>query len=312
MNPLHIFIALSFVFGALIGSFLNVVVWRIPRGQSVVHPPSACPRCGHRIRPWENIPIISWLCLRARCSGCHLPISWMYPAGEAAVGALYAAIFCNVYFTGLPLETLLPWWWFAGSMLSAARIDAAHRMIPNKITYTGIAAALLIAALLPFSRPVFCQVDSLRFGTAFAEPLIAWLAGLEIPGALRIAAVADVLLGVAAAMLIPGVVALLGNALCRWYARSKGAKKAQVALGWGDVKLMAMTGALLGADSVVYILAGGAMLGGIWGALKMTVNPEFRQSPSLPLAPFLAVPALVWVIAGNWLAMLIRLAMGNV
>ena len=99
-----LFSAFSFILGCCIGSFMNVVVWRLPRGESLVHPPSHCPKCGHAIKPWENIPIISWLCLKARCSNCHLPISIKYPLGEGATGLLFAFLWMRIFKRGLPLE----------------------------------------------------------------------------------------------------------------------------------------------------------------------------------------------------------------
>lgn len=80
------------ILGLAIGSFLNVVVWRVPRGESVVSPPSACPRCGHRIRSRDNVPVLSWLLLRGRCRDCGEPISARYPAVEAATGVLFALL----------------------------------------------------------------------------------------------------------------------------------------------------------------------------------------------------------------------------
>nr|WP_284287167.1 prepilin peptidase [Angustibacter aerolatus] len=80
------------VLGLAIGSFLNVVVWRVPRGESVAHPPSACPRCGHPIRPRDNVPVLGWLLLRGRCRDCGEPISARYPVVEALTGLLFAAV----------------------------------------------------------------------------------------------------------------------------------------------------------------------------------------------------------------------------
>ena len=84
------------VFGACVGSFLNVVVWRLPRGESLWSPPSHCPKCGHAIRAWENVPILSWLFLRGRCSQCGLPISLQYPLVELATMLLFLAVWWRV------------------------------------------------------------------------------------------------------------------------------------------------------------------------------------------------------------------------
>ncbi|OYV76181.1 MAG: hypothetical protein B7Z70_10545, partial [Acidithiobacillus ferrivorans] len=78
--PIPLFLTMVGILGLLLGSFLNVVVYRLPRGASIVHPPSRCPQCGHRLRPWENIPLLSWLILRGRCHACGVRISFRYPA----------------------------------------------------------------------------------------------------------------------------------------------------------------------------------------------------------------------------------------
>src|SRR5881396_4257407 len=83
---------MAFLFGAIVGSFLNVVVWRLPRGESLVHPRSHCPRCATPIRPHHNVPVLSWLVLRGRCAACRAPIPARYPLVEALTGALYVAV----------------------------------------------------------------------------------------------------------------------------------------------------------------------------------------------------------------------------
>lgn len=86
MDGFIVFAVLSFVFGSYIGSFLNVCIWRIPRGESIVWPPSHCPKCGARIRWYQNIPILSWIALRGRCANCRQPISIRYPLVELLGG----------------------------------------------------------------------------------------------------------------------------------------------------------------------------------------------------------------------------------
>jgi leader peptidase (prepilin peptidase)/N-methyltransferase len=322
----HVFISgFSFWLGAVIGSFLNVVVWRVPRGESLVSPGSHCPKCGHEIRPWENIPILSWLFLRGRCSACHQPISWRYPAGEAAVGLLFLFIFIRVDHAFLPLSTLLGWWWFAGAMLSAARIDFEHRFIPNLITYSGIIVALALAACLPDGRPTVAVPQDPEYGAMMTARLVQAIQN-ALPGGIgvRLAAVADCLAGALLGAVLLGAANLAGSAALKaWKRHRKEEGLPEEALGWGDVKLLAMCGAFLGADAVVYILTGGVLLGFLWG-VGMLVVSHFRQKKHadaapegkpghflvLPLAPFLAVPALLWTIAGNWMYLLYLLVSG--
>ncbi len=321
--------AIGFLFGALIGSFLNVVVWRVPRGMSLVRPPSTCPKCGRRIRPWENIPILSWLLLGGKCAGCHLPISWRYPAGEAATGCLYAMIAVHVWQETLPWETLVPWFWFAGSMLSLARIDWEHRVIPNRVTYPGMAAALLCALFLPLSRPALVNPLNPNYGGLLTRPLLAAIRNLPLPEActLRMAAVADCLAGLLLGLLLLGAVYVLGKKALQARNRRKGVEDTPEnteVMGLGDVKMLAMTGAFLGADAVVFLLAGGTLLG---FAIALLANafpkktdkargkaksgkkdaPAKEPNPllaSIPFAPAFAIPALLWTVAGNWLWLL--------
>lgn len=137
--------------GALIGSFLNVVIHRVPAGLSVVSPPSACPGCGTRIRPWDNVPVLSWLVLRGRCRDCAEPISKRYPLVEALTAALFAAV--TVRFGGGELTDL--WALPAFLLLTAlgvalSGIDLDTHRLPNPLVFTGYLAGgpLLVAASL--------------------------------------------------------------------------------------------------------------------------------------------------------------------
>ncbi|MFA6930901.1 MAG: prepilin peptidase [Lentisphaeria bacterium] len=299
ISLLSYFFVSSFAFGCIVGSFLNVVVWRLPRGESLCHPPSHCPRCGHMIRAWENIPILSWLVLRRRCSACHLPISWHYPAGEAAVGLLYAGIFWHLLRGGLPLAVLPGYFWLAGAVLSAARIDAEKYIIPNKITYSGMLAAFLLALVFPKGRLILhresLQATNGLFFQEVLEKLNHWepLAGfLQHSSA---AAALDCVLGMLIGGSMLALFAVAGKLLC--YKQ----KRESEAVGYGDVKFLAMIGAFLGADAAVYILLGGAMLGFLFGLIKWARKKNIENIfSSLPFAPFLAVPVLFWLLVGNW------------
>ncbi len=137
-------VAVAAVFGLIVGSFLNVVIYRVPRGESIVTPPSACPRCGHRLSAWENVPILSFLVLRRRCSSCHAPISWRYPLVEAMGGAAFAAIALR-YEDPLVLAGLCI---FAAVLIAEALIDLDTRKLPRRIIYvaTPLSVALFLAA----------------------------------------------------------------------------------------------------------------------------------------------------------------------
>ncbi|MBU2734280.1 prepilin peptidase [Acidithiobacillus caldus ATCC 51756] len=131
------------LFGAMVGSFLNVVAYRMPAGTSVVLPPSACPACGHRIRAWENIPILSWIALRGRCSACHGDISPRYPAVEALAAVLAVLAYLHFGWTLRALEASAYLW----VLLVLALIDWDTRLLPNRITLPGIGAGLALGAL---------------------------------------------------------------------------------------------------------------------------------------------------------------------
>lgn len=134
---------LAGVVGLVIGSFLNVVVWRVPRGESVVHPPSACPRCGHAIRSRDNVPVVSWLVLRGRCRDCGNPISARYPLVEAGTGVLFAL---TAWFTG-PSWVLPALLYLAAISVALALIDLETHRLPDAIVLPSYGVALALLAL---------------------------------------------------------------------------------------------------------------------------------------------------------------------
>lgn len=138
-------VAFVFVFGAVVGSFLNVVVWRLPRNESVVRPRSYCPACGVTIPALWNLPLLSWLLLRGRCRSCKTAISVRYPLVELATALLFVALLLH---QGPGLRFLADC--FAGSILiAAAYIDGQHRIIPNELTLPAIPVGLAFAGFAP-------------------------------------------------------------------------------------------------------------------------------------------------------------------
>jgi leader peptidase (prepilin peptidase)/N-methyltransferase len=136
-------VALGGVLGAVFGSFLNVVIHRLPRGESLVHPRSRCPGCGAQIAGYDNVPIVSWLALRGRCRHCGEPISPRYPAVELLTALAFAAVvLVNGFDDDLILE--LP---FVAALIALAGIDLDHKLLPNRIVYP-LAAYGVIATLL--------------------------------------------------------------------------------------------------------------------------------------------------------------------
>jgi len=131
------------VIGAFIGSFLNVVIYRVPRKQSVVHPGSACPKCRKPIRPWDNVPVLSWLLLGGKCRHCRKPIAPRYPAIEGLTAGLFALTAALVRDPVALLLALA----FVAAMVVVTFIDLDHMIIPDGITLPGLLIALVVAVL---------------------------------------------------------------------------------------------------------------------------------------------------------------------
>ena len=165
-----------FIFGACIGSFLNVVIYRIPAGLSLLYPPSRCPKCGHRLGKTENVPVLGWLWLRGRCKSCKTPISARYPTIEAITGVIYLLVFWQF---GYSLETV-GYWALLSWLLSLSMIDVDTMTLPSSLTKSGLILGLLFQGLLGWNDAGFPGIaDRLIFGITGAVSGI-WL--LEIIG----------------------------------------------------------------------------------------------------------------------------------
>lgn len=136
--------------GLLIGSFLNVCILRLPAGQSVARPASGCPRCGHLLAWFENIPVVSFIALQGRCRQCHAPISWQYPMVELITGALYVALTLRFGFGWLLYSRVI----LVSAMIVLVMISLRHSTLPGHITLGGIAAGLFFSL---FTSPGFAS-----------------------------------------------------------------------------------------------------------------------------------------------------------
>jgi len=255
---------LAALLGACIGSFLNVVAWRLPRQESVVRPRSHCPHCGTTLRWFENVPVLSWLLLRARCRHCGSAIAVRYPAVELLCAGLFVAA------AGAP-----------------AVVSAAGSSLPGSPTWLVVLAGwLLISLLLPM---VLIDLDQLWL----PEPLCRW--GVVL--GLVVSAIAGFSQGD-----VPGRSLLLWHLLAAsagllgFEATSALAQKVlgKPALGLGDAKLAAMLGAWLGLTglglTVMLSVFGGALLGVIG-----LVSGRLKRGQPFPFGPFLAAGGLaVW------------------
>ena len=192
-------VAVIGVLGLLVGSFLNVVIYRLPRGESLNRPASRCPSCATPIKPYDNVPVVSWLLLRGRCRHCGAAISPRYPLVEALTGA----VFVGVALTRGVNDDLAVWLPFAAMLIAVAGIDLDHRIIPNKILLP--AAIWGLAATIAF-RPDNVDDALIAGAIAFGALLLAALAypaGMGM-GDVKLAGVMGIYLGsgVAPAMLV--------------------------------------------------------------------------------------------------------------
>jgi leader peptidase (prepilin peptidase)/N-methyltransferase len=161
--------AIAAPLGLMIGSFLNVVAYRVPRGESIVTPGSHCTTCGEAVKPWDNVPVLSWFVLRGRCRGCGESISARYPVVEAITAVVFVAIaIVNGVDTDLLLE--LP---FAAMLIALTGIDLEHRIVPNKILLPmGVWAIGASAAVRPDLLPELLIGGAAAFTFLFVAALV--------------------------------------------------------------------------------------------------------------------------------------------
>ena len=256
------FTLIAALFGLLIGSFLNVCIYRWTRDLSVIAPRSACPGCNHLIAWYDNIPVLSYLILRARCRHCKTAIPATYPIVELLT-ALFFAYFVAIYGITLPAAKDCL---FAAIMIGLIFSDLDTRLLPDEFTVGGLIAGLAFSVFIPLPPTLFAILTdaanlhlSLRvtsFGEAFTGALIP-----------------------AAAMWTLG------------FAFEK--LRHKEVLGLGDVKMIAMMGAFLGLGGVVITLLIGSLLGSILGLLWMKITGRDPKTYYLPFATFLGAAALI-------------------
>lgn len=173
--PLAVRAAIFAAFGLVVGSFLTVVIHRVPRKESIARPRSRCPRCGTELRARDNLPVIGWVLLRGRCRACGEPISPAYPLTEIATAGLFtAAAFLEPVYAAAVLAC------FMAVMLAVAVIDARHRIVPNRITYTTIPAFALAILVGDLAGQRLDVVEGLLGMVLYAVPL--FLIALALPG----------------------------------------------------------------------------------------------------------------------------------
>ncbi len=242
---MHLFFAIAaFVFGLVFGSFLNVCIYRLPRGRSVVSPGSACPHCGKPIAFYDNVPVLSWLILRGRCRQCKAPISPRYMIVELLTGFLFLACFQRFDLTLATLKYSV----FGFLLLGLIFTDAETKLLPDKLTLPGLVLGLIFSWFVPVNDLLARLLPGL-----FSLP----------PGSdnsWRLLSVADSLLGaIIGASFIYGAGAI--------YLKVRHVE----GMGFGDVKLMAMIGAFLGLKLTVFTLFTASVAGSLFGLGTMLV-----------------------------------------
>jgi leader peptidase (prepilin peptidase) / N-methyltransferase len=271
-----------FLFGLVIGSFLNVCIVRIPEHKSIVMPASACPKCGAAIRPYDNIPVVSYLLLRGKCRKCKTKISPMYPLVELLTGILFFA--CYRVF-GLTPEAA-KWAAFSALMVVLVFTDLRERVLPDMVNYTGFGIGLGISF---FTQPTD--------GTAL------WLSNhvFAFPPPAPVLSFADALLGAAVGS---GLLWLVSEA----YFRLRGRE----GMGLGDVKMMLMAGAFLGTKRTLLTILAGSLLGSLLGLVFILARRK-ESNYELPFGSFLGMAALLVVFFGtpvvNWYQSLLTMTL---
>lgn len=281
-----------FLFGIVIGSFLNVCITRIPEGVSIVSPASRCPRCGTPIKPYDNIPVFGWFLLRGKCRNCHLPISPMYPTVEFLTGAIFVLTYYEFGITLLTFKFLF----FSCLVIILIVTDLRVRLLPDAVNWFGFGIGLAFATRISPGKVADVYIHN-RY---MPLPLIG---------------VVNALLGAA-----------LGSLLLWGAAAAYKLVRKREGMGMGDVKMMAMVGTFLGVQGTFATILIGTLLGSVIGvaivcslflagahrnlaerahrrglggltALRWSLAAQYQ----LPLGSFLGVAALIVVYGLPWL-----------
>jgi leader peptidase (prepilin peptidase)/N-methyltransferase len=263
------------VLGAIIGSFLNVVIHRLPREESIVLPSSRCPSCGAGIAFYDNVPVLSYLLIGGRCRSCKANISARYPAVEALTGLLFVAVAWHDGLTpALPFDLI-----FVAAITALVFIDAEHMILPNVITYPGIVFSIVARLAIPFlmGEPHFDDLPMLLNGPLRGMPLGA------------------------ASLIGAGLGALIGGGslwLMGWtWEKLRGIE----AMGLGDVKMMFMVGAYLGWRLTILNIFIGVLSGSLIGMALMARQGRRNMQMLLPFGVFLGIGAIAALLVGAYI-----------
>jgi leader peptidase (prepilin peptidase)/N-methyltransferase len=265
--------AVVFLFGLAVGSFLNVCIRRLPKEMSVIRPASHCPACQAPIKPYDNIPLVSYVLLGGRCRACRAPISPVYPAVELLTALLFLA--CYAAF-GATAEAA-KWAAFCALLVVLVFTDFFDRLLPDAVTLPGLAAGLLFSLIV-------APWDGSTLG------LLAW-AMAEPPA--PVVALSEAVMGAA-----------LGGGLLFVVAEGYLRLRGREGMGLGDVKMMAMAGAFLGPKRALLTILAGSLLGSLFGAA--CIGALYARGWKRAVAERAArrgrgdVRRLRWVLAGRY------------
>lgn len=198
--------AVAFVLGTMIGSFLNVVITRLPRGEGLLVPPSRCQACSVRIRWSDNVPLLSYLWLRGRCRDCGSPFGWRYPVVEGVTGAVFALSVLRYGLTPAVLPALL----FLSALVAITAIDLKHQLIPDRITLPGIAVGLLASLVTPHRSLIDALMAAVVGGGIFFLIILASRGGMG-GGDMKLAAMMGAFLGLKTTLVALFLAVFLGG-----------------------------------------------------------------------------------------------------
>jgi len=276
MNEFAVAIAaVAGVLGLLVGSFLNVVIFRVPLGKSIVTPPSACPKCGSEIKPWDNIPVLSWLLLRGKCRTCTEPITARYPLVELGTGLLFAAtalrfqvaVDASASILVSSVLVLVAFLYFAAISVALAAIDLDTHKLPNVIV---LPSYIVVAVLLAAASVAAGDYSALLRAAVGCAALFAayFVLALVYPGG----------------------------------------------MGFGDVKLAGVIGLVLGFLGWGTLVVGAFsafLLGGIFG-VALLIGKKANRKSGIPFGPWMLAGAWLGIFIGerswNWYLGLFQLA----
>ncbi len=271
------FSAVVFAWGACWGSFFNVCIYRIPRNLSVVHPRSHCPRCQKPIAWYDNLPILSFLILRARCRQCGTKISCRYVLVELLTAVLFLLVWLKF---GRPwdprplglapvasLGVIFSLWLVVSGLIVGTFIDLERMILPDRITWGGIALGLVLSGVWPELHAPPSFPNSFPIGLGLMRSLEGAALGFGLLWA----------------------VAVIGRMIFK-----------RDAMGFGDVKLLGAIGAFLGWQAVLFTVMISSFAGSLVG-LSLVLSRKKKMQSRIPYGPYLALAALIWLLWGQTL-----------